>query len=267
METSKSEKLKELVREKYGAIAEDSSCCGSSCCGMEESKFDYSTFSEDYTALKGYNADADLKLGCGVPTEFAQIREGDTVVDLGSGAGNDAFVARAIVGEQGHVIGVHMTPPMIAKARANTEKLGFTNVEFRLGEIEQLPIESNSIDVVISNCVLNLVPDKEKAFAETYRILKPGGHFSVSDVVLSSELPEKLQSVAELYAGCVSGAILKSEYLEIIERTGFHSVAVQSAKAIEIPADVLAQYLSAAELKEFEKRAPVIWSITVFAKK
>ena len=164
--------IKDMVRSKYGEIAAQSkeqnaaSCCGAGEC----STVDYTIFSEDYTKLKGYVSDADLALGCGVPTEFAQIREGDVVVDLGSGAGNDAFVARAITGESGKVIGVDMTPQMIDKARENADALGFNNVEFRLGDIENMPIAANRADVVISNCVLNLVPDKHRAFEEMYRV-------------------------------------------------------------------------------------------------
>src|SRR3989338_2079512 len=178
--------IKQTIKEKYGEIAKqskeqnESSCCGAGGC----STVDYAVFSENYNQLEGYVPDADLGLGCGLPTAFALIKKGDTVLDLGSGAGNDCFVARALTGETGKVIGVDMTEVMIAKARENAEKLNFNNVEFRLGDVESLPIGGNRIDVVISNCVLNLVPDKEKAFAEMYRVLKPGGHFSVSDVVL-----------------------------------------------------------------------------------
>ena len=205
----KAEDLKLIVKEKYGEIAKQSNQQSSSCCGTSSccSGVDYTAFSESYENQKGYNPDADLNLGCGIPTEYAHIKTGDTVIDLGSGAGNDCFVARALVGETGKVIGVDMTEAMINKARINTEKLGFNNVEFRLGDIENMPVSENLADVVISNCVLNLVPDKEKAFNEIFRILKPGGHLSVSDVVLRGELHEKIQQAAEMYAGCVSGAI------------------------------------------------------------
>src|SRR5690606_33346771 len=224
MENLSAKDLKEMVKEKYTQIAvqskeaNESSCCGAGgSCGS----VDYTIFSDDYSSLKGYNKDADLGLGCGLPTAFALIKEGDTVVDLGSGAGNDCFVAREIAGETGEVIGIDMTEVMIEKAKANAKKLGFTNVHFRLGDIEDMPLASNRADVVVSNCVMNLVPDKEKAFRETFRILKPGGHFSISDVVLEGELPQELSKEAEMYAGCVSGALQKSEYLEIIEKAGF----------------------------------------------
>ncbi|MBP6184156.1 MAG: arsenite methyltransferase, partial [Saprospiraceae bacterium] len=211
-----SEELKAIVREKYSEIAlqskeqNQSSCCGAGGC----STADYTIFSDDYSNLKGYQPDADLGLGCGLPTEFALIKKGDTVVDLGSGAGNDCFVARSLTGESGKVIGLDMTDAMVTKAWENADKLGFTNVEFRKGDIEQMPIGGNRADVVISNCVLNLVPDKQKAFSEIFRILKPGGHFSISDVVIEGSMPMELQEAAEMYAGCVSGAIQKEVYLE-----------------------------------------------------
>lgn len=250
-----SETLKEIVKEKYTQIAEQSreqnasSCCGAGAC----STVDYSVMADDYSSLKGYVADADLGLGCGLPTEFALIKEGDTVVDLGSGAGNDAFVARSITGEKGKVIGIDMTEKMIEKARQNAAKLNYTNVEFRLGDIENLPMASNVADVVVSNCVLNLVPDKRQAFAETYRVLKKGGHFSVSDIVLVGELPEGLRKSAEMYAGCVAGAIQKDEYLEIIRQTGFDNIVVQKEKKITLPDEILSEYLSPAEVQEYKK--------------
>lgn len=268
--TDTSEKLKDIVREKYGVIAEQSyaknstSCCGASC-GC--STVDAAIMAEDYTQLKGYVADADLGLGCGLPTEFAQIKEGDTVVDLGSGAGNDAFVARSIVGEKGKVIGIDMTEKMIDKARANAEKLGFNNVEFRYGDIEKMPLTANVADVVVSNCVLNLVPDKAKAFSETFRILKPGGHFSVSDIVLEGDLPESLRKSAEMYAGCVSGAIQKTDYMGIIESTGFENIQVQKQRKITVPDDILAAYLDKEEIEKYKSGDLGIYSITVYADK
>lgn len=267
META--EQLKQLVKDQYTKIAlqdkeqNQSSCCGSGCCSTEV----YNIMSDDYTKLEGYNADADLGLGCGLPTEFAQMKPGDTVVDLGSGAGNDCFVARAIVGESGKVIGVDMTEAMIEKAIANADKLGFNNVEFRLGDIEKMPIAADRADVVVSNCVLNLVPDKRKAFQEVFRILKPNGHFSVSDVVLVGELPEALRKAGEMYAGCVSGALQKEEYMKIIEETGFANVSIQKEKAIVIPDDILSQYLSVEEIATYKASNAGIYSITVYADK
>jgi arsenite methyltransferase len=263
--------LKELVKEKYTAIAEQSqtqnasSCCGatSACCGDEV----YNIMADDYTKLEGYNPDADLGLGCGLPTEFAKIKEGDTVIDLGSGAGNDAFIARRFVGEKGKVVGIDFTPAMINKARANAEKLALNNVEFRLGDIDDMPVTSNYANVIVSNCVLNLVPNKYKVISEIYRVLKPGGHFSISDIVLEGELPAKWKEVAELYAGCVSGAIQKQVYLEIIEQAGFKNITLQKDKAIIIPDDILANYLSAEEIKEYKNGKTKITSITVYAEK
>ena len=265
-----SEELKQIVREKYGEIAlqskeqNESSCCGATGCG---STVDYTVFSEDYRQLAGYSADADLGLGCGLPTQYAQIKAGDTVLDLGSGAGNDCFVARAVAGETGKVIGVDMTDKMIEKARTNAEKLGFTNVEFRLGEIEDLPLASNRVDVVVSNCVLNLVPDKAQAFAETYRVLRSGGHFSISDMVLVGDLPEGLQQDAEMYAGCVSGAIQKETYLAIIQQAGFVNVQVQKQRLVVLPDEILGKYLSTSQLEAFKQSGTGIYSVTVYAEK
>jgi SAM-dependent methyltransferase len=223
--------------------------------------------SDDYSKLEGYNPDADLGLGCGLPTQFAGIKKGDTVIDLGSGAGNDCFIARHETGENGKVIGVDFTEAMIAKARTNAAKLNFTNVEFRQGDIENLPVADNTADVVVSNCVLNLVPDKAKAFKEIFRVLKPGGHFSISDVVLVGELPETVVKNAEMYAGCVSGALQKSSYLTIIEQAGFKNVSVQKEKAITIPDDILLNYISREKIDEYRTSGKGIYSITVYAEK
>jgi ubiquinone/menaquinone biosynthesis C-methylase UbiE len=222
---------------------------------------------DDYTQLEGYVANADLGLGCGLPTEFAQIKAGDTVVDLGSGAGNDAFVARSIVGETGKVIGIDFTDKMIEKARANAKALNFTNVEFRQGDIENMPLAGNSADVVVSNCVLNLVPDKKLAFAETFRVLKKGGHFSVSDIVLAGDLPEGLQKNAEMYAGCVSGAIQKDEYVKIIKEAGFTNITLQKEKRISLPDEILKEYLTPEAMADFKTGSTGIFSITVYAEK
>jgi len=263
--------MKELVKEKYAAIAEQShtqnasSCCGatSSCCGDEV----YNIMADDYSKLEGYNPDADLGLGCGLPTEFAKIKEGDTVIDLGSGAGNDAFIARRFTGEKGKVLGVDFTEAMIAKARANAEKLALNNVEFRLGDIDDMPVTANYADVIVSNCVLNLVPNKHKVISEIFRVLKPGGHFSISDIVLEGDLPAKWKEVAELYAGCVSGAIQKNTYLQIIEEAGFKNSSLQKDKPIVIPDTILANYLTAEEIQEYKNGKTKITSITVYAEK
>lgn len=263
------QELKELVKQKYSEIAlQDketnmSSCCGSGGCSTEV----YNIMSDDYTKMEGYNADADLGLGCGLPTEFAQIKEGDTVIDLGSGAGNDCFIARKATGEKGKVIGIDFTEAMIEKARANAEKVGFNNVEFRQGDIEKMPVTANVADVVVSNCVLNLVPNKDGVFKEIFRVLKPGGHFSISDVVLVGNLPDKLRNVAEMYAGCISGAIQKDEYLALIQANGFTNITLQKEKAIVVPDDILNQYLSAEEIANFKSSGLGIFSVTIFAAK
>ena len=267
MVTRTDEELKEIVRAKYAEIAlqdketNTASCCGSGCCSTEV----YNIMSEDYTQLGGYAADADLGLGCGLPTEFAQIWPGDTVIDLGSGAGNDCFIARAITGEKGKVIGIDFTPAMIDKARANAEKLGYNNVEFRQGDIEQMPVTAGVADVIVSNCVLNLVPNKNKVMKEIFRVLKPGGHFSISDVVLVGDLPQALKQTAEMYAGCISGANQKEAYLSIIRNNGFTDITIQKEKPITIPHDILQAYLPEAEIEAFNTSGPGIYSITVYA--
>ena len=261
--------IKHTVRAKYAEIAQQdradnaASCCGSGGCSTEV----YNIMTDDYSKLEGHVDEADLGLGCGLPTQFAGIKPGDTVLDLGSGAGNDCFVARHEAGPDGRVIGVDFTPEMIAKARANAQQLGYANVEFREGDIEQLPLSDAMVDVVVSNCVLNLVPDKKKAFSEIFRVLKPGGHFSISDVVLQGELPDALQHAAEMYAGCVSGAMQESDYLGIIHQLGFGEVTVQKRKAITLPDDILANFLNAGELAAFKASGTGIFSITVSATK
>ena len=263
------EEIKEMVKQKYAEIAlqnqetNASSCCGSGGCSTEV----YNIMTDDYDHLEGYNPDADLKLGCGLPTEFAKIQKGNYVVDLGSGAGNDCFVARAETGETGKVVGIDFTPEMINKARNNADKLGFNNVEFRLGDIENIPLMSNVADVVVSNCVMNLVPNKLKAFSEVYRILKIGGHFSISDIVLVGDLPEKIKSAAEMYAGCVASAIQMEEYLKIIEICGFKNITLQKKKPIIVPDDILKNYLNDEEIQQYKDSTTRIYSITVYAEK
>lgn len=260
---------KEVVKEKYNQIAlqessfDKSSCCGTACCSSGE----YSVFSDSYEAIEGYVPEADLGLGCGLPTQHARIKEGDTVVDLGSGAGNDCFVARAIVGESGKVIGIDMTEAMIEKAKGNAGKRNYNNVDFLLGDIENIPLDENIADVVVSNCVLNLVPDKQKAFSEIFRILKPGAHLSVSDVVLEGELPENIKQANEMYAGCVSGAIQKDEYLNIMSDSGLTNIIIQQEKVITVPDEIMLNYLSEQELNDYKNSGKGIFSITVYAEK
>lgn len=279
-------RLKELVREKYGRIAKDApapgttpakpaastcGCCSpqaSPCCAPEPSAATY--YAEDvagikdaYDKIEGHVAEADLGLGCGLPTRYAGLEPGQTVVDLGSGAGNDVFIARAAVGETGRVIGVDMTPEMIAKAKENAARRGFRNVEFRLGDIESLPVEDASADVVVSNCVLNLVPDKKRAFAEIFRILKPGGRFCVSDIVLKGDLPAKLRTAAELYVGCVAGALDREDYVGIIRQTGFVATEIKSSKKLDLPDEVLLEHIDADALAAYRASGAAVLSITV----
>lgn len=267
METT--ENLKEMVKQRYSQIAlqtkeeNESSCCGAGGCSVEV----YNIMSDDYTALEGYNPDADLGLGCGLPTQFAKIKPGNTVIDLGSGAGNDCFIVRAETGETGKVIGIDFTPAMLEKARTNAEKRGFNNVEFRQGDIENMPVSSNTADVVVSNCVLNLVPNKDGVLKDILRVLKPGGHFSISDVVLIGDLPDAFRKDAELYSGCISGAIQKDDYLNLIKANGFENITLQKQKHIILPDDILTKYLDDKELTEFKKGKTGIFSVTVYAEK
>ena len=224
------EEIKKVVREGYAKIVKQGSCgCGpvNSCCGNADlaqsvSKNIGYTEEEITTVPDG----ANLGLGCGNPVALASLKEGETVLDLGSGAGFDCFLAADRVGERGRVIGVDMTPEMIEKARENAAKGNYANVEFRLGEIESIPVDDNSVDIVISNCVINLAPDKRKVFKEAYRALKPGGRLMVSDIVLLEELPDFIKSSIEAYIGCVSGAILKDDYLEAVKEAGFEEVVI-----------------------------------------
>jgi SAM-dependent methyltransferase len=263
------QELKEIVRQKYSEIAlqdkdaNQASCCGAGGCSTEV----YNIMTDDYSNMEGYNPDADLGLGCGLPTQFAKIKKGDTVIDLGSGAGNDCFVARNEAGETGTIIGIDFTEAMLNKARTNAEKLGFTNVDFRQGDIEDMPVASNRADVIVSNCVLNLVPNKNNVFKEIFRVLKPGGHFSISDIVLVGTLPEGLQKAAEMYSGCVTGAIQKDVYLELISLNGFQNITIQKQKPIIIPDDILSNYLTPDDLIKFKSGNTGIFSITVYAEK
>jgi len=261
--------VKEMVKQKYSEIAlqdketNAASCCGSGCCSDEV----YNIMSEDYNQLEGYNPDADLGLGCGLPTQFAKIKKGDVVIDLGSGAGNDAFIARHETGETGKVIGIDFTPAMIDKARKNAEARGFNNVEFRQGDIEKMPVTANTADVIVSNCVLNLVPNKDAVIKEIYRVLKPGGHFSISDIVLVGELPADIRNAAEVYVGCVAGAIQKQVYLEMIGVNGFKNITLQKEKLVTVPDDILKNYLSEDQIISFKNSGTGIFSVTVYAEK
>lgn len=263
---SQNTEIKNIVKQKYGKIADrQQGCC--CCCGGENNVEDYTVFSDSYDHLDGYVKEADLNLGCGLPTEFAGIKAGDHVLDLGSGAGNDCFVARMETGEAGKVTGLDFTPEMIRKARQNAAKLNFSNVEFVEGDIENMPITDASQNVVISNCVLNLVPDKTKAFHEIFRVLKPGGRFCISDVVIEGALPDGLKKDAELYAGCVSGAIQKQDYLRIVAEAGFNHIVIKKEKEVVLPNELLSKYLSEQELQTFRDSTTGIFSITLIAEK
>lgn len=262
----KADDLKRVVQQKYAAIASQSvllhssSCCESvGCCG----ELEFSMIGDEYAHLEGHVAEADLNLGCGIPTQYAGIKPGDHVLDLGSGAGNDCFVARAIIGETGRVTGLDFTQAMVERARENNQKLGFTNVEFVQGDIEAMPFVDNSFEVIVSNCVLNLVPDKDKAFAQMMRVLKSGGHFCVSDVVIKGTLPESLQKDAEMYVGCVAGAVSMDQYMEIIGSKGFINITTHKLKPITIPENVLEKHLSETQMKAFGDDQTGIFSMTI----
>jgi SAM-dependent methyltransferase len=240
--------IKDDVKEKYAQIAKGqistvaakSSCCGpepSSCCGTGSESLVQMSLDYNPEDLSSIPDGADLGLGCGVPTAFADLKEGYTVLDLGSGAGIDVFIAARHVGITGKAIGIDMTEAMVEKAKMNAQKIKATNVEFRLGEIESLPVESNSIDRVISNCVINLVPNKENVFREIFRVLKPGGKFTVSDIVVDGAISAEERNNAALWAGCISGAIDRKEYIDIIKKAGFKNVEIVSEKNYDYKLD------------------------------
>ncbi|OGS35383.1 MAG: arsenite S-adenosylmethyltransferase [Elusimicrobia bacterium RIFOXYB2_FULL_49_7] len=239
------EDKKRIVREGYARVAKESGscCCGpsSSCCGGGSAKDISKKIGYSDKDLSVVPEGANLGLGCGNPLALASLKAGETVLDLGSGAGLDCFLAADRVGNGGRVIGVDMTPEMIQKATENAKKSGYKNVELRLGDIEKLPVEDNSIDVIISNCVINLSPDKESVFKEAFRVLKPGGRVLLSDIVLLKELPQAVKQSPDAYVGCVSGAILKDEYLRLMKIAGFAEVKVveETAAGIEHMTDTL----------------------------
>jgi SAM-dependent methyltransferase len=225
----KEKEIKKIVREGYAEIAKKKkSCCApvSSCCGGSQAEQISKSIGYTDEELRAVPEGANLGLGCGNPTALASLHKGDVVLDLGSGAGFDCFLAANKVGKKGRVIGVDMTPEMLDRARENAEQHGYRNVEFRLGEIEHLPVADHTVDVVISNCVINLSPDKNRVFQEMFRVLKPGGRFMVSDIVLLKELPEYIRNSVSAYVGCISGAILKDKYIDAIKEAGFQKVRI-----------------------------------------
>lgn len=267
--STNAEKIKKEVSDFYGNIARDSAasgCCGESataCCGVSPGE----SMSESYAGKEGHVAEADLGLGCGIPDAFADLKPGQTVLDLGSGAGNDAFVARAAVGETGHVIGVDMTPDMLSRARENARTRGYDNVEFRLGEIEHLPVTASTVDRILSNCVLNLVPDKDAAHREMFRVLKPGGRFSVSDIALEGEVSPEIRSAAALYVGCISGAVTRAEMTRSLEAAGFADV--QMPKVVPYPLDkgMIQSFLPAGADAEALLENVQVFKVTVTGRK
>lgn len=265
------EEKKALVKKRYSELALNGDALKSGCCcgtsPASPSKKVFTIMSEDYSKLKGYEADADLGVGCGLPTQYAKIKEGDTVLDLGSGAGNDCFIARVEVGEKGKVIGIDFSPQMLEKARKNAEKRGYTNVEFIEGDIENMPIADNSIDVVVSNCVLNLLPEKNVIFKEIYRVLKKGGHFCISDVVLNGIFPKEFTDNAAMYAGCIASAIQREDYLGEIEKANFSNIKIERTKTIQIPDDVLSEHLNESTIAKYKAGNVGIYSITVTGEK
>lgn len=272
----KEEEIKQYVRDRYARAAQQgSSCCqpATSCCGGgRETEAISKHIGYTDQDLKAVPAGANLGLGCGNPLALASLREGETVLDLGSGAGFDCFLAARQVGKKGKVIGVDMTPEMLDKARGNAQKGDFTNVEFRLGEIENLPVADNQVDIVISNCVINLSPAKEKVFREAFRVLKPGGRLMVSDIVLKKDLPEEIRNSVAAYTACVAGAVRKEKYLDCIRAAGFQEADVLAETnypldiAVSDPtAKAIVETLgSAAKAREL---ASAIASIKVYAKK
>ena len=265
------EEIKEIVKQKYSEIAlNKKSNTAPSCCCSTKSKhtpIPFSVMTDNYIGIEGYSPEADLGLGCGLPTQYSTIKKGDVVVDLGSGAGNDCFVARAETGDTGKVIGIDFTPAMIDRARINTTKLGYNNVEFILGDLENIPLPDNFADVIVSNCVLNLVPNKQKVFNEIYRVLKVGGHFSISDIVVSGKLPDKIKQASEMYAGCIASAISLDDYIDCIHEAGFQCASYMNKTPIIIPDEVLINYLSTDEISDYKSNPTKIESINFYADK
>jgi arsenite methyltransferase len=234
------EKYAEIAKGQISRVATKASSCGpgpSSCCGTGSESLVQMSLEYNPEDISNVPEGADLGLGCGVPTAFADLKEGYTVLDLGSGAGIDVFIAARHVGPTGKVIGIDMTEAMVEKAKMNAQKINAANVEFRLGEIEALPVDTNSVDRVISNCVINLVPNKENTFREIYRVLKPGGKFTVSDIVVDGAISMEERNNAALWAGCISGAIDRKEYIGIIKKTGFKNVEIVSEKKYDYKLD------------------------------
>ncbi len=259
--------LKELVKQRYNDLAllsdNKQKCCCNPLAPAAPSTKVYTIMSEDYTKLKGYEPDADLGVGCGLPTQYARIKKGDTVIDLGSGAGNDCFIAREECGETGQIIGVDFAEKMIEKARKNAKKRDYSNVKFIQSDIENIPLPDQTADVVVSNCVLNLLPQKTKIFKEIYRLLKINGHFCVSDIVLDGFFPKEFTDNASLYAGCIASAIQQQDYMNEIKKANFKDIKIERSKTVNIPDEVLEEHLDKNTIAKYKAGNVGIYSITV----
>jgi len=267
MTTNPSESIKKAIQARYNEIASEIPSGAFSRENLLACQAEQLPFSIDYSKEPGYEAELDLKLGCGIPTASADIKEGDAVLDLGCGVGNDSFLALKKVGPTGKVIGIDIAPGMVELASKHATRLGITNIEFREGDLESLPLESNSIDVVISNCTINMVPDKAKVFSEIFRVLKPGGHFSISDIVLRAPLPEDLKKVPELYAGCVAGTELKDSYLDYISLAGFEAVRISLEKNLIVPVEQLEKFLPGTVVHSLSEQSSSLVSVTLLGDK
>jgi len=267
MTTTPSESIKKAIQARFNDIASEIPSGAFSPVNFLACQAKQLPFAVDYSKEDGFEPELDLKLGCGVPTSSADIKLGDTVLDLGCGIGNDSFLAIKKVGPTGKVIGIDIAPGMVELACQNAARLGVANVEFKEGDLESLPVESNSIDVVISNCTVNMVPGKAQVFSEIFRVLKPGGHFSVSDIVLRAPLPDDLVKIPELYAGCVAGAELKESYLEYIRLAGFEAVQISLEKNLIVPVKLLKKYLSGTVASSLAEQSSPLVSVTILADK
>lgn len=259
---------KEQIRERYNKLAlspKISKGCG--CKPMDPSEKQFTITSEGYESTKGYVDEADLGIGCGLPVQYAGIKKGDTVIDLGSGAGNDCFIAREEAGTEGRIIGIDFAQNMISRAKANARRRGFTNVNFVEGDIEQVPLQDETADVIISNCVLNLIPNKRKVFNEIYRLLRPNGHFCVSDIVVNGIFPKTFIDEASLYAGCIATAIQEDEYLGYIKEANFKGVRIVRRKRANIPQEVINTHLNKEQIEKLCNGEIGIYSITVIGEK
>ena len=259
---------KEQIQERYNKLALSPKITrGCGCKPMDPSEKQFTITSEAYESTKGYVEEADLGIGCGLPVQHAGIKKGDTVIDLGSGAGNDCFVAREVAGVEGRVIGIDFAHNMITRARANAQRRGLTNVDFIEADIEQIPMQDETAEVVISNCVLNLIPNKKRVFNEIYRLLKPNGHFCVSDIVVNGHFPEAFINEASLYAGCIATAIQEDDYLRYIEGAEFKNIRIVRRKRVDIPKEAIDTHLNKEQIEKLCNGEIGIYSITVMGEK